>query len=145
MPQGLPKEGDQGLDRTFTWGRRYWGGAMFWLHVDLEIRKRTDGLKSLDDVLRAITARGGNVALRWDLAQLFAVSENATGTTVLREIYDDWSGRAVSPDLDALWTSLGVRPEKSDRIRFDDEAPLAPIRRDLTAKFPVPALAATRP
>lgn len=30
MPQGLPKDGDQGLDRTFTWGRRYWGGAMFW-------------------------------------------------------------------------------------------------------------------
>src|SRR6185437_15110433 len=29
MPKGLPQAGDQGLDNTPTWGRRYWGGAMF--------------------------------------------------------------------------------------------------------------------
>ena len=35
---GLPKAsrdmaGDRGLDRTPTWGRIYWGGAMFWFMV----------------------------------------------------------------------------------------------------------------
>lgn len=134
MPQGLPKEGDQGLDRTFTWGRRYWGGAMFWLHVDVEIRRRTEGARSLDDVLRAVFAAGGNVALRWDVARLALVAESATGTTALREIYDDWSGKAIAPDLGALWTSLGVRSDKAERITFDDGAPLAGIRRDLTHK-----------
>ncbi|HXA47952.1 MAG TPA: hypothetical protein VNW52_10010, partial [Burkholderiaceae bacterium] len=29
MHQGLPANGDQGLDNTHTWGRTYWGGAMF--------------------------------------------------------------------------------------------------------------------
>src|SRR5262249_4089376 len=29
MPQGLPAPGDQGLDHTHTWGRTYWGGALF--------------------------------------------------------------------------------------------------------------------
>lgn len=145
MPQGLPKEGDQGLDRTFTWGRRYWGGAMFWLHVDLEIRRRTEGLKSLDDVLRAVLNTGGNVAVRWDVSRLALVAETATGTTALREIYDEWSNKAVAPDLGALWTSLGVRTDKPDRVTFDDDAPLADLRRDLTVKLPVPAITASRP
>ena len=25
LPQGLPEAGDEGLDRTHTWGRTYWG------------------------------------------------------------------------------------------------------------------------
>ncbi len=42
MPKGLPQAGDQGLDNTDTWGRRYWGGAMFCLLADIEIRKATN-------------------------------------------------------------------------------------------------------
>ena len=42
MPKGLPQAGDQGLDNTDTWGRKYWGGAMFCLLADIEIRKRTE-------------------------------------------------------------------------------------------------------
>lgn len=38
IPKGLPQAGDQGLDHTNTWGRRYWGGAMFCLLADIEIR-----------------------------------------------------------------------------------------------------------
>ena len=29
MPKGQPREGDEGLDNTHTWGRTYWGGALF--------------------------------------------------------------------------------------------------------------------
>jgi hypothetical protein len=146
MPQGLPQEGDRGLDRTYTWGRRYWGGAMFWLHVDVEIRRRTEGARSLDDVLRAVFQAGGNVASRWDVARLAQAAEAATGTTALREIYDDWSAKAVTPDLGALWSSLGVRSDPRERITFDDQAPLARIRRDLTHKSgAVMAVAASHP
>ena len=42
MPKGLPQAGDQGLDNTATWGRKYWGGAMFCLLADIEIRKATE-------------------------------------------------------------------------------------------------------
>jgi hypothetical protein len=142
MPQGLPKDGDQGLDRTFTWGRRYWGGAMFWLHVDVEIRRRTEGRRSLDDVLRAIFAAGGSVTLRWDVSRLALVAESATGTTALREIYDEWSGKAITPDLASLWSSLGVRSDRTERITFDDQAPLADIRRGMTHRIDAAAVAA---
>lgn len=133
MPQGLPREGDQGLDANFTWGRRYWGGALFWLHVDVEIRKRTGGERSLDDLMRAIQASGGNIASRWDVARLASVAEGATGTTALREAYDVWARQAVSPDLGALWSSLGVKADKAERITFDDHAPLSEIRKKLTS------------
>jgi hypothetical protein len=29
LPKGLPQAGDNGLDYTHTWGRTYWGGALF--------------------------------------------------------------------------------------------------------------------
>lgn len=41
MSQGEPQRGDRGLDRTPTWGRTYWGGAMFCLVADVEIRRVT--------------------------------------------------------------------------------------------------------
>jgi hypothetical protein len=44
LPQGQPQSGDRGLDRTPTWGRTYWGGALFYLRADLLIRQRTEPL-----------------------------------------------------------------------------------------------------
>lgn len=144
MPQGLPADDDKGLDRTYTWGRRYWGGAMFWLHVDVEIRRRTQGARSLDDVLRAVFAAGGNVATRWDVARLGGVAETVTGTTALRDTYEEWSNHAVAPDLAALWASLGVKSDrKGDLVTFDDLAPLAFIRKELTVRASPPARAAS--
>ncbi len=58
MPQGLPKSGDRGLDRTPTWGRTYWGGALSWLLADVEIRERTNNRRSLDDAIRRIWSEG---------------------------------------------------------------------------------------
>ena len=37
LPKGLPQPGDRGLDHTPTWGRTYWGGALFALLADVEI------------------------------------------------------------------------------------------------------------
>ncbi|MCU0685230.1 MAG: hypothetical protein MUF34_23820, partial [Polyangiaceae bacterium] len=58
MPQGLPRAGDRGLDRTPTWGRTYWGGALFCLLADVEIRKRSAGAHSLEDALRGVVRAG---------------------------------------------------------------------------------------
>ena len=45
MPKGEPAEGDEGLDHTHTWGRTYWGGALFCLVADVEIRAKTGNQK----------------------------------------------------------------------------------------------------
>ncbi|MGH8699586.1 MAG: hypothetical protein ACREVR_00230, partial [Burkholderiales bacterium] len=60
LPQGLPAAGDRGLDNTHTWGRTYWGGALFFLLADLRIREQTANRVGLQDALRTILNRGGN-------------------------------------------------------------------------------------
>lgn len=133
LPRGQPAVDDQGLDHTDTWGRRYWGGAMFWLVADLDIRKQTEGRKSLDDAMRAIVTMGGNISARWDLDRALAVGDEAVGVPVLRRLREKL-GHAPAPiDLDSMWKSLGVSIQKG-RVTYDEAAPLAAIRRDIVAR-----------
>ncbi|MFT3766564.1 MAG: hypothetical protein QM820_13775 [Minicystis sp.] len=133
MPFGLPAAGDQGLDQTHTWGRTYWGGAIFCLLADIAIRERTGGRRSLDDALRAVLAQGGNVAERWEIERVIAVADEATGVPVLRELYARMGAAPAPVDLAALWRRLGVAP-KGDGVTFDDAAELAWIRRAMVAR-----------
>jgi hypothetical protein len=131
MPNGLPERGDRGLDQTPTWGRTYWGGAMFCLYSDVEIRRRTHNQKGLEDAVRAILEKNGSIQTEAELTDLLATGDKATGVPVLRELYNQWSGKPVTPDLNALWKQLGVI-STGDTVRFDDDAPLAPVRRAIT-------------
>lgn len=131
MPNGLPQSGDRGLDRTHTWGRTYWGGALFCLLADLEIRRRTDNARGLQDALRAILA-SGNMESSSVAGSLFAIGDRAVGVPVLEQLYARQGEAPVATDLDALWRRLGVIPQ-GPTVRFDDSAPDADIRRSLTA------------
>jgi hypothetical protein len=136
MKQGLPQPGDRGLDRTPTWGRTYWGGAMFCLLADIDIRKQTGNKVGLQQALRGLLAAGGNHEQEWPVDRIFAIADKATGTTVLADLYAKMRARPVAPDLDALWRQLGISVS-GGKVTFDDSAPLAPIRRAITAVPPV--------
>lgn len=131
MPNGQPEAGDRGLDRTRTWGRLYWGGAMFALVADVEIRRQTGGETGLQDALRAVVAAGGHNGVGWSIDRFMAACDAATKTTVMTELYAKWSQTPVTVDLESLWAELGVRLS-GRRVTFDDTAPLAHIRKQLT-------------
>ena len=86
MSQGLPQSGDEGLDNTDTWGRRYWGGAMFCLLADIEIRKRTNNRLGLQDAMRGVLAAGGNHEKDWSIDRVLATADKAVGVDVLTRI-----------------------------------------------------------
>jgi hypothetical protein len=132
MPQGLPEAGDRGLDRTPTWGRTYWGGALFWLLADVRIREATHNQKGLQDAMRAIVAAGGNITQDWPIERIVETGDKATGTGVLADLYAQMKTTAVPTDLDELWRQLGVQVNRSG-VTFDDRAPLAEIRKAITA------------
>lgn len=135
MPRGQPAAYDQGLDRTHSWGRTYWGGALFCLLADVQIREQTKNRKGLQDALRAIVAAGGNIDEEWPLRRAFEVGDKATGTTVLVTLYDQMKDTAVRADLDGLWKRLGV--EVTDHaVSFNNKAPLAAVRRRITEPRP---------
>lgn len=130
MPQGLPAAGDGGFDVTVSWGRTYWGGALFCLECDVRIRRQTGNTKTLRDSLRAINARL-NFSQTAPLASVLEIGDAATGTTVLMDAWKEMRTEPVSPDLPALWRELGVVHE-AGITTFDDGAPLAAIRRAIT-------------
>lgn len=132
LPQGLPQAGDRGLDRTPTWGRTYWGGALYCLRADVEIRRRTNNRFGLQDSLRGIVAAGANIGQWWPIEKVLAVGDRATHTHVMTELYDAMKYTAVDVNLTELWQQLGVIQRGNDVI-FDDTAPLAHIRRAITA------------
>jgi hypothetical protein len=131
MPDGEPESGDKGLNRTHTWGRTYWGGALFCLVVDVEIRRETGNTRGLQDALRAIVEAGGTIDKDWPIDRILQTGDRATGTSVLRDTYRRWSETPVNVDLGELWRKLGIAAD-GDRITFNDRAALASIRKSIT-------------
>jgi predicted metalloprotease with PDZ domain len=106
----------------------YWGGALFCLLADIEIRKQTANAKSLDTAFRAIRDAGGDVTQTWPLEKAIAIGDAATGTHVLRSLYEESAQKPMRVDLEALWKMLGVKVV-GETVTFDDAAELAGIRR----------------
>jgi hypothetical protein len=131
MPLGLPREGEGGMDQTQTWARKYWGGALFCLEADVQIRQHTGNRLGLQAALRAILDATGGYAVERDIGDVLRIGDAATGTRVLEDLYGRESTKPVISDLDALWRALGV-PKDPLTEPFDDHAPLAAIRIAIT-------------
>lgn len=127
MPRGLPQLGDHGLDHTHTWGRTYWGGAMFCLLADVEIHRRTQNRFGLQDAVRAIDSKSGGLTVDWPIERVLQTGDAAVGAPVLEDLYAQMKDTPVTPDLMGLWRKLGVEPD-GDSVRLTDDAPLASIR-----------------
>jgi hypothetical protein len=133
MPMGLPRAGEGGMDQTSSWGRTYWGGALFCLQADIAIREQTANKQGLQSALRAILRDTGGYGFDRDMTEVLRIGDDATGTQVLSGLYRQMRATPQATDLDSLWTQLGV-PTNPKSQPFDDHAPLAAIRIAITAK-----------
>ncbi len=131
LPHGQPGRGDNGLDGTPTWGRTYWGGAMFFLLADIELRRRTNNRRGLQHVLQLTVAEGGNITQEWTVERFTAASARATGTDVMAQLYDCLKDTPREIVLGALWRDLGVKLVER-KVQYNDAAQLAHIRRAIT-------------
>jgi hypothetical protein len=132
LPLGLPGPGDEGLDHTHSWGRTYWGGAMFCLLADVRIRRETQNRYGLRDALRAIVDAGGNIEVTWPLTRALDVGDGAVGVAVLRQLYNEMKAAPVTPALGQLWSKLGIEIQ-GKTITFDQTAPWASVRCAIAA------------
>ena len=131
LPKGEPGPSDGGLDHTHTWGRTYWGGALFCVMADVGIRRATKNRMGLEDALRGIVAAGGTMDHDWTIERAFGTGDKATGTTVLMGLYEKMKAAPAPVDLEQLWRELGV-VANGRNISFRDDAPLAAIRKAIT-------------
>jgi hypothetical protein len=136
MPRGEPGPDEGGIDEARGFRRIYWGGAMFCLLADREIRKQTHNRKGLQDAFRAIMMDGGlmdgTMEYEWGIGLILETGDKATGTHVLRDLYARWKEEPVQVDLAKVWRELGVE-KKGDTVVFRDDAPEAAARKAITA------------
>jgi len=127
MPRGL-----SALQSGLSGGSPYWGGGLFMLLSDIEIRRATSGSKGLEHCLRGALRAGGDMAPaeRWPLSTFAQRCDAALGAPVMATMLERHLGKSVEVDLPALWRDLGVRLT-ADGVAVDDGAPLAAIRRVL--------------
>ncbi len=142
MPRGLANRGSgAGLSQRDDLDSIYWGGALFCFAADVKIREETRGKRSLDDVLRAGLARGGDATRVWTVAEVVRLADQVTGTNVVSEMYDRHAARGERIDLDGLMALLGI-----DRggAELDDKRPLAWVRKDIVGARTKNAVAAAK-
>jgi hypothetical protein len=135
MPKGMPAAGDAGLDHTHTWGRTYWGGALFCLAADVAIRERSDNKHGLQDALRAVLRQSGGMITSWPVERVFSTGDAATGTTVLAEAYALARDSPSGPDPQELWRRLGIRVADG-ALQLDAGSRQAEIREAITRRPP---------
>jgi hypothetical protein len=121
------------MDETPTWGRTYWGGALFCLQADVAIREKTANRLGLQTALRAIVKQTTGYRAERGIDEVLRIGDAATGTRVLEDLYRESKAAPMMPDLELLWARLGV-PNDPKSESFDDHAPLAAIRIAITRK-----------
>jgi hypothetical protein len=137
LPHGDPANVSSGLHGTRTWGRTYWGGALFWLLADMEIREKSGGAFGLPDALRGILDAGGDIRAAWSLAQALAAGDRAVKQDTLTTLYARLGSAPGRVDLARLWRALGIRPAEGG-VTFDDAAPQATVRRAMAGAIAQP-------
>jgi hypothetical protein len=141
MPRGLPAMTERGLESAQSYGDTYWGGALFCLLADVEVRRLSAGKLGLEAGVRAVLANGGIASEVWTLARSLSVADGALGAPALAKLAERHARRGSPVDLPGLFRDLGVSLAPDGSVRFDDTAPLAFVRRSLISGGSSPPLA----
>jgi hypothetical protein len=133
MPQGLEAFSDVGLERAADFRGIYWGGALACLVADVEARKRRLDV-GLEVGLRALREAGGTASEVWSLAEAIGAIDHALGAPTLAPIAAAHAQKGSPFDLPRLFADLGVTRDSQNKLQLSDSAPLAAVRRAITAK-----------
>ena len=112
-------------------GRIYWAGTAYML--DADIRLRQNGT-SLDRAIEAFQARWQHTKTAWHGRRVMRGLDIVLGEDVTADLAEEYGSMRRYPDTDALLAQLGVSLGPDGNAVFDDSAPLAEIRRAITAR-----------
>jgi hypothetical protein len=133
MPRGMPAFSESGLEHARDFRGVYWGGAIACLLADVQARRR-DPSRGLEVGLRALREAGGNACEVWSLAEAIGAIDHALGAPTLSPIAAAHAEHGTAFDLKQLFADLGVTHDAQDKLLLSDSAPLAAVRRAITAK-----------
>lgn len=127
MPRGYDAIGKSGLAPS---GRRgaYWGGALFMLLADIELRKASQGQSGMEDCLKAILHHMGGAPGQALIGDMLNLCDQDLGNKVMSNLGRKYIDQGTSMDFEALWRDLGVSRNDQGNIIYNNNAPLAWVR-----------------
>lgn len=114
-------EASRTLGQNHDYLRVYWGGACLAFRLDVAIRKKSKGARSLDTVLREL-----RVGPALEEGAVIAALDAAAGNTLASKHVEQKKGPIP---FEALLTELGVGAVGDGKARLNDSAPLAAMRK----------------
>ena len=130
LPRGLEAMTRTGLRQARGIDAVYWGGGLYLLALDLEVRRRSNGRVRLSDALRGLLESGIDSGSRVHTLDELLDSFDATLGEPAAEFRRRFVDRAGSFDLDAFLAELGVTWHDGELV-LDDSASGAQWRRSL--------------
>ena len=109
----------------------YWSGAAIALLADVELRKRSGGRESLDDVLSRLQRCCLPSDRTWSGPELFMHLDTLIDEPLFMPLYQRHADTTGFPDTSAVFERLGIDVDGGD-VRFDDDAELAGLRKTIT-------------
>jgi hypothetical protein len=97
-----------GMWNSHAFGSVYWGGAAFALMCDVELRARTRGERTLDDVMRGLRSCCAESARPMTARAVVAEMDRIAGVPVFSELMQRVVLGAEMPDLGPLYEKLGI-------------------------------------
>ena len=137
MPRGVPALTHFGLERSPDYASVYWGGAVFCLTADVEIRTSSGLVRGLEDGVRAVFDAGGIAWDVWSLERTLAIADRRFGDPVLARLARRYADHPAPFDLDDVLQRLGVVRHEHG-VELTDDAPLAAVRRAIVRPPPAP-------
>jgi len=110
----------------------YWSGAAMMLRADNRLRQLSNNKYTLDDVLKAVQLILEGHQSEWSGMEMMQLFDRISGTTVFMNIYNRYVQSGPFPADDKLLRQLGI-VQSAGKIRFNDNAPAAAIRKAIVS------------
>jgi len=133
-PELSPNEAAAGDERSSRM-KIYWSGAALALLADVELRRRSDGAQTLDDILGTFQECCLPSQRTWSGAELFSKFDSLLQQPLFMSLYGQYADTAGFPAVQPLLQELGVFHD-GENVYLDDSADSAQLRIILTGRDP---------
>ena len=117
----------RGMHSTHDFQRVYWSGAAFWLTVDRDLRRGSNGKLTLDVVLSRFHDCCLPAYQGWHPDDFVAKLDELAGTETISTRYREFAAMRTFPDWEKVYEDLGIH-EAGTRLRIDANAKNAALR-----------------
>jgi hypothetical protein len=121
------------MHKSYDFQRVYWSGAAYWLTVDRDLRRSSNGKHSVELALSRFRDCCLPAYSDWRPEDFVAKLDSLLDVTVFTQRYREFAALRTFPEWEKLYADLGIRTD-SEHLTFDAAAPDARWRDAIMAR-----------